>query len=131
MSKKNKKVEEVEEVETEVVETEVVETEQVEQQAAETKEVKTELAEVEKKTEDEVEVVEKTKKFDPFHKIKENPKKALATAVKCIAIFGAGVLAGKTLFGGNDTVQPDMIEDAEFKEVVDEDVDVNTSEIEE
>ena len=111
MSKKNKKVEEVKEVETE----------QVEQQAAETEEVKTELAKVEKKTEDEAEVVEKTKKFDPFHKIKENPKKALATAVKGIAIFGAGVLAGKTLFGGNDTVQ---------KEVVDEDVDVNTSEIE-
>lgn len=129
MSKKNKKVEEVKEV-VEEVETEVVETEQVEQQAAETEEVKTELAEVEKKTEDEVEVVEKTKKFDPFHKIKENPKKALATAVKGIAIFGAGVLAGKTLFGGNDTVQPDTIEDAEFKEVVDEDVDVNTSEIE-
>lgn len=117
MSKKNKKVEEVKEV-VEEVETEVVETEQVEQQAAETEEVKTELAEVEKKTEDEVEVVEKT-------------KKALATAVKGIAIFGAGVLAGKTLFCGNDTVQPDTIEDAEFKEVVDEDVDVNTSEIEE
>ena len=129
MSKKNKKVEEVKEV-VEEVETEVVETEQVEQQAAETEEVKTELAEVKKKTEDEVEVVEKTKKFDPSHKIKENPKKALATAVKCIAIFGAGVLAGKTLFGGNDPVQPDTIEDAEFKEVVDEDVDVNTSEIE-
>lgn len=129
MSKKSKKVEEVKEV-VEEVETEVVETEQVEQQAAETEEVKTELAKVEKKTEDEVEVVEKTKKFDPFHKIKENPKKALATAVKCIAVFGTGVLAGKTLFGGNDTVQPDTIEDAEFKEVVDEDVDVNTSEIE-
>ena len=130
MSKKNKKVEEVKEV-VEEVETEVVETEQVEQQAAETEEVKTELAEVEKKTEDKVEVVEKTKKFDPFHKIKENPKKALATAVKGIAVFGAGVLAGKALFDGNNIVLPYTIEDAEFNEVVDEDVDVNTSEIEE
>lgn len=125
MSKKeNKKV--VEEVK-EVIEGEVVEEQQAEevvdaQLPAETENTETGT------TEGEGEVVEGKKKFDPFHKIKENPKKFLADVLKVGAGLAGGFAIAKAM-SGQKQEHPEVIEDAEFNEVVEnEDVEVTTEE---
>lgn len=121
--KQNKKV--VEEVK-EITEVEVVEEQKAEEVVDAQLPAETENTKVET-TEGTVEVVEGKKKFDPFHKIKENPKKFLADALK-VGVGLAGGFALAKAMCDHKQEQQEVIEDADFKTI---DVEENDVEIQE
>lgn len=129
MSKKTKKMNKVakaEELKEEVEETAEV----VEATVEDAKNEATEVVKVENESKDsETEVVVETKKvLKPVAYVKDNWKKIAANTLKGAVLFGAGYVVGKKLTGGEQHSESDQVVDAEFKEIENDDVNVDVEE---
>ena len=60
--------------------------------------------------------------------MKDNWKKIAANTLKGAALFGAGYVVGKKLTGGEQYSESDQVVDAEFKEIENDDVNVDVEE---
>ena len=125
-TKKMNKVAKAEELKEEVVETAEV----VEATVEDAKNEVTEVVEAENESKDsETEVVVETKKvLKPVAYLKNNWKKIAVKTFEGAVIFGAGIAVGKKLTGGEQPSESDQVVDAEFKEIENDDVNVDVEE---